>query len=159
MNHNGHWQFNVLAGAATVCGDHFLLLRRSVREAFLPAVWGIPAGQLEKGEDPRAGCLRELYEETGLHGAIRDLIGYSFFSSSRSAVQLSNYQLNFLVRVSGRKVSLNLANHSEYEWLSFDDLSDERLDDFTRDIIKSAHDTLETDQATTRGMILDRGRR
>jgi len=151
MKHNGHWEFNVLAGAAAVCADHFLLLRRSERESFLPAVWGIPAGQLKEGEDPQEGCLRELYEETGIHGQIGDLIGYSTFSSSRRAVQLSNYQLNFLVRVADRGVTLNPATHSAYDWISLDDVDDERLDDFTRDIIKSARDTLGAGQASVHG--------
>jgi 8-oxo-dGTP diphosphatase len=159
MKLNGHSEFNVLAGAATVCDGRFLLLRRSERESFLPAVWGIPAGQLKEGEDPQKGCLRELLEETGLHGEIDDLIGYSFFLSSRRTVQLSNYQFNFLVRVAHREVTLNPATHSAYEWISPDDADDKRVDDFTREIIKSACDTLRGRQGPEPLVGLDRGHR
>lgn len=151
MKHNGHSEFNVLAGAATVCDGYFLLLKRSEDESFLPAVWGIPAGQLKAGEDPQDGCLRELHEETGLRGKIAELIGYSTFSSSRYAVRLSNYQLNFLVYVTDREVKLNPATHSDHEWISLDDVDDERLDDFTRNIIRSVQNTLGAGQARAHG--------
>lgn len=143
MNSNGHWQFNVLAGAATVCRGRFLLLKRSDREAFLPAVWGIPAGQVMKDEDPGDTCRRELLEEAGLHGQVRCLIGYSTFSSNRKSVKLNNIQLNFLVDVADEAVELDHASHSDYTWISLDEVdNNELLDAFTRDIIKSARDSL-----------------
>ncbi|UKZ02710.1 NUDIX domain-containing protein (plasmid) [Streptomyces viridifaciens] len=33
----------------------------------LPGLWDYPAGGLEQGKDPRAGAIRELVEETGIH--------------------------------------------------------------------------------------------
>lgn len=36
--------------------------------------WTLPGGGLEHGEDPRAGALRELTEETGLIGEITGLL-------------------------------------------------------------------------------------
>jgi len=143
MSSNGHWQFNVLVGAATIYDKKFLVLKRSSRESFLPAVWGIPAGQIEEDEDPSDACRRELFEETGLHGQVREPIGYSTFSSYRGSMKLNNIQLNFLVSVTDSEVKLNPASHSEYEWISLDDVDNsELLDAFTRDIIKSARDAL-----------------
>jgi ADP-ribose pyrophosphatase YjhB (NUDIX family) len=48
-----------------------------VRRAHEPAIneWALPGGFLEAGEDARAGCLRELLEETSLTGKIDRLIG------------------------------------------------------------------------------------
>jgi ADP-ribose pyrophosphatase YjhB (NUDIX family) len=138
MTRQPHWEFNVLVGAATVHDGSFLLLRRSARESFLPQVWGIPAGQIHPAEDPRAACLRELHEETGLHGEILELIGYSTFVSKRAGADLSNIQLNFLVQVDEREVTLNKASHSASIWISLDDVESDLVDPFTRDIISSA---------------------
>jgi 8-oxo-dGTP diphosphatase len=132
------WESNVLAGAATVHDGFFLMLRRSYRESFLPNVWGIPAGQVQRGEDPDVACLRELKEETGLRGQIVRLIGFSTFPSKRGSVELNNVQLNFLVDVPDVDVKLNRASHSEFKWISLDDTNSEFLDGFTRKIMLSA---------------------
>jgi len=48
-----------------------------IRRAHEPAIheWALPGGFLEEGEEPHEGCLRELMEETSLHGRIDRLIG------------------------------------------------------------------------------------
>jgi 8-oxo-dGTP diphosphatase len=134
-------QFSVLAGAATVNpGGEFLLLRRSRRESFLPEVWGIPAGQVQPREDPAAACARELKEETGLRGEVGPLIGYSTFQSCRGEMALSNVQLNFLVTTGDSGVTIDPAHHSDYRWISLDDLDDDLVDPFTRKVMEAARD-------------------
>jgi 8-oxo-dGTP diphosphatase len=130
--------FNILAGAATVHDGSFLLLRRSTRETFLPDAWGIPAGQVLHAEDPSEACLRELREETGLHGEVIELIGYSTFHSRRAGTDLSNLQLNFLVQVDEHEVKLNDDSHSEARWISLDDSESQLVDAFTKEIMSSA---------------------
>ena len=135
MTRERRWESNVIAGAATVHNGQFLLLKRSARESFLPNVWGIPAGQVKPGEDPRDACLRELFEETGLQGTVLDLVGYANFVSRRENVDLSNVQLNFLVRVDDSDVKLDDTSHSEAEWITLGDLGSRLLDSFTRKIM------------------------
>lgn len=129
--------FNVLAGAAAVHRGMFLLLKRSQRESFLPSAWGIPAGQAHFGEDVKDASLRELTEETGLHGEAVGLAGYSMFQSRRDSVQLSNLQINFIVETSHSTVTLNPASHSAFQWISMDDSQNDLLDDFTSAILLS----------------------
>ncbi len=138
MTNKSDWRFNVLSGAVTVRDGYFLILKRSNSETFLPNVWGIPAGHVERGEDPREACLRELREETGLHGRIIELTGYSYFTSRRGSTELNNLQLNFLVDVTNSDVRINKSSHSEYRWLPFGHADAELLDDFTRDIVDEA---------------------
>jgi 8-oxo-dGTP diphosphatase len=144
------WAANILAGAATVSDGLFLILRRSDRESFLPNAWGIPAGRIEQDEDPQDACTRELYEEAGLGGKVVELLGYSMFSSKRNGVKLSNLQLNFLVLVDDREVRLNGRSHSEYRWISLDDVEDYSLDSFTRQIMESARMYLKSQSEFTR---------
>lgn len=138
MNQQTRWAFNILAGAATVHNGLFLLIKRSAKESFLPDAWGIPAGQLLPAEDPSEACLRELREETGLHGKIIDLIGYSTFLSKRADTGLNNVHLNFLVHVDDRVVKLNQDSHSEARWISLDDTNSALVDAFTREIMSAA---------------------
>jgi 8-oxo-dGTP diphosphatase len=143
QNGDNQCWFNVLVGAAAVHDGRFLLLRRSRREAFLPEVWGIPAGRMNHYEDPREACLRELREETGLDGRVIDLVGYSTFASRQGGRQLDNVQLNFLVEVPDDNVRLDNASHSNFDWVSAEDTDDDRIDAFTREIMKSARPRLE----------------
>ena len=135
MSKEAAWKFNVLVGAATVHEGDFLLLRRSSRESFLPDAWGIPAGQVRRGEDLVAACLRELQEETGLRGEVVELMSYSMFASKRGGVELNNIQLNFLVDVPEKCVTLDDASHSDFKWISLDDLNHYLLDEFTQEIM------------------------
>jgi ADP-ribose pyrophosphatase YjhB (NUDIX family) len=50
-----------------------LLARRGVEP--LKGYWDVPGGFLEAGEDPRAGAVREIMEETGLRIEPRELLG------------------------------------------------------------------------------------
>ena len=61
------------ASALVVRGGRVLLARRAV-EPF-KGCWDIPGGFLEAGEDPEAGAVRELLEETGLSIVPRELLG------------------------------------------------------------------------------------
>lgn len=54
-------------GAAVLCvADGKILLVKQFRYLYGREIYEIPAGKLEKGEDPEAAAKRELEEETGL---------------------------------------------------------------------------------------------
>ncbi len=59
-------------GAILVRGRQVLLSRRA-REP-LRGLWDLPGGFLEPGEDPEAGIVRELREETGLAARVLGLV-------------------------------------------------------------------------------------
>jgi ADP-ribose pyrophosphatase len=50
---------------AAAPADGKIVLVRQYRHPAGAALWELPAGRSEPGEDPRAGALRELREETG----------------------------------------------------------------------------------------------
>lgn len=61
-----------------------ILLERQFRYAYKEEVWEIPAGKLEKDEDPKEAAIRELEEETGYKankienlGVIYPSVGYT----------------------------------------------------------------------------------
>jgi 8-oxo-dGTP diphosphatase len=89
-----------LAAAIVVHDDKVLIVRRSVREGFLPGVWGLPCGKIdaEAGERPRQAVLRELQEETGLRGRVLCYVGRSRFVSLWQNRATINVQRNYLVR-------------------------------------------------------------
>ncbi|MFN0072976.1 MAG: NUDIX hydrolase [Chloroflexota bacterium] len=61
------------AGVVVVRDHRVLLAKRGIEP--LKGYWDIPGGFLEAGEDPAAGAVRELLEETGLHIELHELLG------------------------------------------------------------------------------------
>ncbi|HEY1654984.1 MAG TPA: NUDIX hydrolase [Candidatus Tumulicola sp.] len=57
-----------LAILATPAPDRLVLVRQ-YRHPAVRALWEVPAGTAEPGEDPLAGAIRELREETGYRAA------------------------------------------------------------------------------------------
>lgn len=72
------------AAMVVLDAEHGTLLERQWRNPMDRAFWEIPAGKIDKGEDPFETAVRELQEETGLVasrwvelGTIHNAIGYS----------------------------------------------------------------------------------
>lgn len=61
------------AAFVTNSQDEVLLVKRGVEPG--RGKWGLPSGFIEIEETPEEACLRELQEETGLTGRIKELIG------------------------------------------------------------------------------------
>ena len=56
--------------------DPTILLVKQFRYPIKQVVYELPAGKLEKGEDPNFACKRELEEETGYRAANWQSLGY-----------------------------------------------------------------------------------
>jgi 8-oxo-dGTP diphosphatase len=86
-----------LAAAVVMHNDHVLIVRRSRSEGFLPGRWGVPCGKVDEGESSQQAALRELYEETGLSGAVVSHVGRSDFPSTWRGQRVLNVQHNYLI--------------------------------------------------------------
>ncbi len=61
-------------GASVLCvREGKILLVKQFRYAYGEELYEIPAGKLERGEDPAAAAVRELEEETGIRARVRML--------------------------------------------------------------------------------------
>ena len=99
----------VAVNAYLVCGDEFLLLKRTSE----PLIWGPPGGRLCKEEDPTDGLKREVFEETGLEIIVHQPVT-TWFGQFRKSLLLS---IDYLCTTPEKKVRLS-AEHSDFRWLS-----------------------------------------
>ena len=80
-------------GDAAVIDEHgrILLIQRADNQ-----MWAMPGGMLEVGESPAEGVVRETLEETGVHCAVKSLLGVfdSRLTGGKTRFQL--YHFTFL---------------------------------------------------------------
>lgn len=62
-----------------VDSGHVLLCRIHEPGTSGHGCWTLPGGGLEFGEDPRAGAIREIFEETGLEAEILEVLDIDSF--------------------------------------------------------------------------------
>lgn len=98
-------------------GDWQCLLLRAYQ------YWDSPKGQVEKGETPLQGALREVEEETGIT-ELDFAFGRDFVETGPYAQgKIARY---YLARTTTREVVLGISpdlgrpEHQEYRWVDFD---------------------------------------
>ncbi len=98
-----------LIGVGAVClnrdNEVLLLKHRFLNEAY---PWGLPSGNLERGETPQEGICREVREETGF---IIDRVIPVHVSSDLRLIEVF-----FLARVDGGTPNLQLDEVTEWVW-------------------------------------------
>jgi 8-oxo-dGTP pyrophosphatase MutT (NUDIX family)/predicted transcriptional regulator YdeE len=80
-----------------------------------PNIWGVPAGKIESGEDPRTAAIREVFEEAGI--ALDDPIpiGSLYIRFSH----LDDYVFHMFRASLPRQPKLKLSDeHTEARWIS-----------------------------------------
>lgn len=99
-------------------GRDALLVRRG--RAPFEGAWAVPGGFVEPGETVEGACLRELAEETGLQGAILDLLGV--WSDPKRDPRGPTVSVVFVCRVRGIVPAIAGDDAEEAKWWPLDAL-------------------------------------
>lgn len=105
-----------VVGCYCLYQDQILLLKRS-RESYAGEKWCLPGGKREEGESRLEGAKRELHEECGI-----DLLPKNLSHLITLYLAFPTYQYDFSIYHCSFKtkpiLSLDLREHTEYQWLS-----------------------------------------
>jgi ADP-ribose pyrophosphatase YjhB (NUDIX family) len=115
-------------------GEFLILKRNSVKYKGLGNVWDIPGGRIDGVESLAQNLKREVKEETGISRvtlisllAAQDIIKPGFHV----------IRLTYLSRVTSDKVVLDNVEHTEYLWVTLEDLVKTKgLDPYLKGILK-----------------------
>ncbi len=120
-----------IVGAVIIKDNKVLLLERP-KDDFMPGIFELPSGKVEKNESLKEALLREVLEETNLKvKSIKEYLGsFDYLSNSKKKKR----QFNFLVEV--EDFNIKLSEHDSYKFLSINELEDYNITSSVKSIIK-----------------------
>ena len=123
-------------GAAVLHEDKILILKRCSTD-FMPNIYELPGGGLEKDESLLDALERELLEETNC--SIDIVIGYIGYIDFLSASRLLTRRFNFLIQPK-LPISVELTEHATYQWIFPSDAEQYAITPQTRKMISIVRD-------------------
>lgn len=127
-NVNGYVAPALTVDGLLLKGREVLLVRRG--RAPFKGAWAIPGGFVEVGETVERAVLRELAEETGLQGAILDLLGV--YSDPARDPRGHTVAVAFVCRVRGIVPAVAGDDADEAKWWPIDELPEDLAFDHAR---------------------------
>lgn len=106
-------RYLIVTGALVEKDGKILLVKEGKPRAY--GLWNIPAGHLDKGENPIDGAKREAKEETGYDIEINGLLGVYVGSSARTA-NLTRIKIIFRASVIGGELNFPKDEILEVKW-------------------------------------------
>lgn len=113
-------QHIVAVAALIVREGRVLALRRAPGNLAGPGLWETVSGRLEQGEQPRAGLLREVHEETALMVELEERPWDSYAARRRDQPMVV---VLYRARYLAGEVQLS-DEHDQYAWLTADQLAE-----------------------------------
>ena len=114
--------FYVAAHALVMNSEKKILaLRRAEDNDYMPLKWDIPGGTVEVGETVEEALVRELKEETCIE--IKPLYPIYVHSNLSQLPKRQTVQIVYICEYQKGEVMLNPREHTEYQWMHYDDLN------------------------------------
>ncbi|MDR2407901.1 MAG: NUDIX hydrolase [Bacteroidales bacterium] len=115
---------NFRVGVELLCkqGDKVLLMKRRDDAAVAPGVWSPPAGKAKFEEIPIQAAHRELREETGIENASLIEVNCRTMTIKSNGETAYRLYFTYLVTVSGDVVVIPNDEHSEFAWVSKEEI-------------------------------------
>lgn len=120
------------------------IAKRAATKKFLPNKWELPGGHIEFGETLEEGLQREFQEE--FHVSVKvDMPFYAFtYTREKDGEMLHVVEIIYFTTLAdnNQTIQLNPEDHSEYKWLSTDEVDNFMQPDDEAKAVKKGFDLL-----------------
>ncbi len=107
-----------MVGGALFHNGKLLVVKRTPERVFWPNLWEVPGGKVESGETDEDAIGREFLEETGINVIrIRHYHQFEYSYAGKEAVEH-----DFIVFADNYKVTIDPKEHTEFRWVSREEL-------------------------------------
>lgn len=108
----------VISGAFIINENEILMMNRSKKKKIAPGVWGGVGGHLEPNElnDPKAACIRELLEETGIEESQLEKLDLRYIIFRKNSHEIT--QIYYYIGYSKTKCFEDRTEEGKLHWVS-----------------------------------------
>lgn len=114
-----------------------LLVKRSDSDDFLPGYWEMPGGGTDNGEHPIIALQREIKEEVGLDVEVGKPLTVDDYFMEKEDEKIHRVEIFFACLLKNNEPVVLSHEHSEYKWVSKDELPKVGMTDYTKKAIDS----------------------
>ncbi|MFZ9858683.1 MAG: NUDIX hydrolase [Roseiflexaceae bacterium] len=104
--------------------------------------WGLPKGHIRRGETAEAAALREIAEETNLHGVVEQHITTIEYWFRVGGLHIHKYVDVFLVRYQHGTIRPQESEVDDAQWIGIDNAIERASFQRERDALQNAKDIL-----------------
>lgn len=108
------------------------------------SIWTLPKGLIDKGEKSEDAAVREIIEETGLSGAVVDLIGEKsfWFYIKKENIKCKKTVIYYLLEYTHGDINNHCSEVDEARWFPIDEAITKVSYTSDKEIIQKAKDLL-----------------
>lgn len=125
----------------TADGPNAALIARHDRRGRL--IWSLPKGHIEEGESPEQAAVREVLEETGIHGSIVERLGTIDFWFMADNCRIHKTVHHYLLTAHDRELSDEDVEVVEVAWVPLAEVTDRLQYADERRLVERALELLE----------------
>ena len=129
-------KLRAMAGAFIINGKDYLLMKRAENRKLAPGMWGPVGGHIEPYElnDPKATCLREVYEESGILEKAFDKLDLKYIIMRRDKDEIRVHHI--FIGITNTRNYIDKTDEGKLNWINENELLDKTMTFTVRSALK-----------------------